>query len=151
MSGELMNQNHRDCFKSILNEIYQTIHLLHYSINIETKNTLLQRLEEQLSRLSITLKESEPDSAATTVQGETKLFTKSELSKYDGKNGYPAYVAVGGIVYNVTNNAAWAAASHFGLSAGKDLTGAYASCHANQDTLSQLKAVGRLNDGVTQL
>lgn len=134
-----------------MNEIYQTIHLLYYSINIETKNTLLKRLEEQLSRLSETLQEGDQYAAAKAVQGEPKLFTRNELSKFDGKNGYPAYVAVDGTVYDVTNNAAWAAASHFGQSAGMDLTGAYASCHANQDVLSQLKVVGRLFDGVTQL
>lgn len=150
-----MNQRDREHVDSIMNEIYHTIHLLYYSINIETKNTLLKRLEEQLSRLSqhlsMALQESEMDAPAKAVQGEPKLFTRSELSKYDGKNGNPAYVAVNGVVYDVTNNAAWAAASHFGLSAGRDLTGAHASCHANQDVLSKLKVVGRLDDGVTQL
>jgi predicted heme/steroid binding protein len=150
-----MDQRDREYIDSLLNEIYHTIHLLYYSINIETKNTLLKRLEEQLSRLSqhlsMALQESEMDAPAIAVQGDPKLFTRSELSKYDGKNGNPAYVAVDGVVYDVTNNAAWAAASHFGLSAGRDLTGAHASCHANQDVLSKLKVVGRLDDGVTQL
>jgi predicted heme/steroid binding protein len=85
------------------------------------------------------------------MNDEPKSYTLSELSRFDGKNGNPAYVAVNGVVYDVTNNAAWAAASHFGLSAGRDLTGAHASCHAAQDVLSKLKVVGRLNDGVTQL
>jgi len=150
-----MDQRDREYIDSLLNEIYHTIHLLYYSINIETKNTLLKRLEEQLSRLSqhlsMALQESEMDAPAIAVQGDPKLFTRSELSKYDGKNGNPAYVAVDGVVYDVTNNAAWAAASHFGLSAGRDLTGAHASYHANQDVLSKLKVVGRLDDGVTQL
>lgn len=73
-----------------------------------------------------------------------KTFTLQELSKFDGKNGNPAYVAVNGNVYDVTNNAAWAAATHFGLIAGKDLTNEFASCHAGQTILSKLKLVGKL-------
>lgn len=71
-------------------------------------------------------------------------FTLEELAKYNGKNGYPAYVAINGTVYDVTNNATWAAASHFGLSAGKDLSNELASCHAGQQILNKLKVVGKL-------
>ena len=150
-----MDQRDRNYIDSIMNEMYHTIHLLYCSINIETKNTLLKRLEEQLSRLSqhlsMALQGSERDAPAIAAQGDPKLFNRSELLKYDGKNGNPAYIAVNGVVYVVTNNAAWAAASHFGLSAGRDVTGAHASCHANQDVLSRLKVVGRIDDGAAQL
>lgn len=33
-------------------------------------------------------------------------LTLGELSKYTGKKGAPAYVAVNGVIYDVTNNAA---------------------------------------------
>jgi predicted heme/steroid binding protein len=75
---------------------------------------------------------------------ERQDLTLEQLSKYDGKNGNPAYVAVNGVIYDVTNSAAWAAASHFGLAAGKDLTGAFNSCHSGQLILSKLKVVGKL-------
>lgn len=77
-------------------------------------------------------------------QGNPTSFTLQELSRFNGKSGNPAYVAVNGIVYDVTNNATWAAATHFGLTAGRDLTSAFASCHAGQPILSKLKVVGRL-------
>lgn len=52
-------------------------------------------------------------------------FTASELAKYDGTNGNPAYIAVDGIVYDVSNVAEWKGGSHFGrYQAGKDLTDA---------------------------
>lgn len=75
-----------------------------------------------------------------------RMFTSEELAKYNGKSGNPAYVAVNGTVYDVTNNATWAAATHFGLSAGKDLTKAFAKCHADQSVLSKLNIVGKLQD-----
>ncbi|TMW71427.1 cytochrome b5 domain-containing protein [Alteribacter natronophilus] len=75
----------------------------------------------------------------------SRTFTVEELARYDGKNGRAAYVAVNGIVYDVTNNRTWAAATHFGLPAGKDHTAAFASCHAGQEAiLAQLPVVGRL-------
>ena len=36
-----------------------------------------------------------------------RYFTLEELSLYNGKNGAPAYVAVNGVVYYVTNNSVW--------------------------------------------
>lgn len=78
-------------------------------------------------------------------QSNQRTFTIEELSTFTGKNGRPAYVAVNGIVYDVTNNRAWAAATHFGLIAGKDYTQEFASCHAGQQSiLATLPIVGRL-------
>ncbi|WP_216828477.1 cytochrome b5 domain-containing protein [Alkalihalobacterium elongatum] len=80
-----------------------------------------------------------------TPQVNQRTFTVEELATFDGKNGRPAYVAVNGIVYDVTNNRAWAAATHFGLVAGKDYTQEFASCHAGQQSLlATLPVVGRL-------
>lgn len=74
-----------------------------------------------------------------------QTFTRAQLAQFTGLNGMPAYVAVNGIVYDVTNNAAWSAATHFGLRAGMDLTAEFASCHEGQQwILAQLKAIGRL-------
>ena len=33
-----------------------------------------------------------------------KTFTLAQLAQYDGQNGQPAYVAVDGVVYDVTNS-----------------------------------------------
>ena len=72
-------------------------------------------------------------------------FTIGELANFDGKNGRPAYVAVNGTVYDVTSNRAWAAATHFGLLAGKEYSQEFASCHAGQQSiLATLPVVGRL-------
>ncbi len=76
---------------------------------------------------------------------EYRIFTTQELATYDGKNGRPAFVAVNNLVYDVTNDSAWAAATHFGLEAGKDYTNEFASCHQGQlAILAALPVVGRL-------
>ncbi|MCH4890977.1 cytochrome B5 [Acidaminobacter sp. JC074] len=53
---------------------------------------------------------------------EKNTFTLEELSMYDGKNGNPAYVAVDGIVYDVSDVPAWAGGKHNGNMAGQDVT-----------------------------
>ena len=54
---------------------------------------------------------------------EMRTFTLEELSQYNGKDGQPAYVAVDGVVYDVTNVEAWKDGNHkMGLTAGNELT-----------------------------
>jgi predicted heme/steroid binding protein len=80
----------------------------------------------------------------STSTRRIKEFTLSELSQYDGSKGKPAYVAVNGMVYDVSNEGAWASGTHFGLYAGKDLTQQFKSCHDNQNILKNLPAIGML-------
>lgn len=70
---------------------------------------------------------TEPTSTETnTAEGNTPAesieLTIEELGEYNGKDGQPAYVAVDGIIYDVTNSAAWKNGEHNGFEAGKDLT-----------------------------
>ena len=61
------------------------------------------------------------DTASAAASGTLEL-TLDQLKQYDGKNGNPAYVAVDGIIYDVTNVKAWKNGEHNGYSAGNDLT-----------------------------
>jgi predicted heme/steroid binding protein len=75
----------------------------------------------------------------------TQVFTLEQLAQYNGKDGAPAYVAVNGVVYNVTNNPLWAGGNHFfGLTAGRNLTSEFQMCHPGAMVLSVLPVVGRL-------
>lgn len=58
----------------------------------------------------------------STNNSINKTFTIDELSTYNGKDGNSAYIAVEGIVYDVTNVSQWKNGMHNGFEAGKDLT-----------------------------
>lgn len=49
-------------------------------------------------------------------------FTLEELAEFDGKDGARAYVAVQGVVYDVTDLPRWKGGTHNGYDAGQDLT-----------------------------
>lgn len=51
-----------------------------------------------------------------------RVFTLEELAEYDGLDGRDAYVAVDGIVYDMTDSGAWGEGNHNGFQAGQDLT-----------------------------
>lgn len=133
-----------------------------YSNRINNKRQVLEHLNREVMMLENEIKyfsqsnhikgreipTTYPKIYANQVQpavNATRVFTLEELAQYNGKNGNPAYIAINGVIYDVTNNAAWAAASHFGLSAGNDLTNAFASCHAGSNILNKLPIVGNLS------
>lgn len=74
----------------------------------------------------------------------TKNFTLDELAQYDGKNGNDAYVAVEGIVYDVTNAAKWQNGNHYGVQAGTDCTTAISRSPHGTSVLDGLSIVGTL-------
>jgi predicted heme/steroid binding protein/rubrerythrin len=75
---------------------------------------------------------------------QTREFTLAELAQYDGAMGRPAYVAVNGVVYDVSNERTWGGASHFGLMAGNDLSAQFKGCHGRESILTKLPKVGIL-------
>lgn len=65
-----------------------------------------------------------PSTAPSTPDSRT--FTLQELASFDGKNGNSAYVAVDGVVYDVTGSDDWPGGDHtpcnLDAAAGKDLS-----------------------------
>ena len=50
-------------------------------------------------------------------------MTREELSKFNGQNGQPAYVAIGSIIYDVSDSPLWKEGNHEGVhQAGYDLS-----------------------------
>ena len=84
--------------------------------------------------------------ASSSSQANAKTFTLAELAQYDGKNGNDAYVAVEGIVYDVTNAAKWQNGNHYGVQAGTDCTTAISRSPHGTSVLDGLPIVGTLAD-----
>lgn len=70
-----------------------------------------------------------------------KIFTLDELKNYDGKEGRKAYIAVDGVVYDVTNVAAWQGGTHHGNNAGNDVSDRIVKAPHGKSTL---EIVGKL-------
>ena len=73
-----------------------------------------------------------------------KIFTLEELKNYDGKEGRKAYIAVDGVVYDVTNVAAWQDGTHHGNNAGNDVSDRIVKAPHGKSTLEKLGVVGKL-------
>lgn len=87
-------------------------------------------------------------SAKATEMGDTAswlVLTLEELAKYNGTDGKPAYVAIDGIIYDVSPIKPWKNGKHKGNTAGNDLTEVIKkkSPHGLK-VLKKLKAVGKL-------
>ncbi len=59
--------------------------------------------------------------AAETAAGASPELTAEELKAYDGKEGRPAYVAIGDTIYDVTDVPQWRNGVHNGNTAGNEL------------------------------
>jgi len=71
-----------------------------------------------------------------------RKFTLEELSKYNGMGGNAAYVAINGIVYDVSSIQSWAGGFHYSVSAGSDATEYFNTCHGDSKILDKLPKVG---------
>jgi len=83
--------------------------------------------------------------AVETEEPDELLLTLDELAEFDGKDGRPAYVAVNGIIYDVTDSQRWSGWEHNGFEAGQDLTDEIEnqSPHGVR-TLQNVPAIGRI-------
>jgi predicted heme/steroid binding protein len=68
-------------------------------------------------------------------------FSLKDLAGYDGQNGAPGYIAIRGIVYDVTGVQLLKDGRHHGVTPGNDVTDLFVH---NQAILNRLKIVGEL-------
>ena len=94
-----------------------------------------------------TVEDSETTSSesvsVSSSAAEMQTFTLEELSQYTGKDGQPGYVAVDGVVYDVTNVETWKDGEHqMGLTAGNELSEEINSSPHGKQVLEGLPIVG---------
>jgi len=72
------------------------------------------------------------------------LLTEAELSKYDGIDGNPAYVAYKCKIYDVSDSSNWIDGTHYQHIAGKDLTESMADAPHGEEVMNNFPIVGEL-------
>jgi predicted heme/steroid binding protein len=76
--------------------------------------------------------------------GQIQL-TRQQLSKFDGREGRPAYIAYRGKVYDVSGSFLWMGGGHQALHrAGEDLTDILDTAPHGDDLLDRVPLVGTL-------
>lgn len=78
------------------------------------------------------------------VTGDTIYLTITDLEMYNGQDGNPAYIAYEGMIYDVTNVAAWSGGSHNGVSAGQDITAEIMNAPHGTSPVEGMTAIGEL-------
>lgn len=125
-------------------------HLINSTSSKEDQNYFFELLKYKQNKISAVLSPANHPhfrSLPNNYNTQTTLsnqYTEEELSVFNGTNGYPAYVAVDGIIYDVTSSPNWINGSHHGFMAGKNLTKEFYSCHTSKSTLSPYNKVGIL-------
>ncbi len=100
--------------------------------------TLTETVQEAPSNIGTGQNDTQNTSVAAI-----QTVTLAELAKYTGQNGQPAYIAVNGLVYDVTSY--WKNGQHKGLQAGTDMTTAFAGSPHSQAILNDLPVIGQLS------
>lgn len=73
---------------------------------------------------------------------DTRRVTADELAGNDGKAGHKAWVAVNGVVYDMSGIRSWPSGGHHGVRAGTDATAAFVKSAHAVATLQSMKVIG---------
>lgn len=87
--------------------------------------------------------ENKQEQNANAPEGSLEI-SMEELAKYNGQDGNPAYVAVDGIIYDVTDHPNWNEGMHGKVSAGQDISQLLKNSPHGYSKLEGLKAVGKI-------
>ena len=97
------------------------------------------------SKTTVTKSTSQVNTQNSTSVVTKQDYTLEQLKKYNGKNGNPAYVAIDGTIYDVTNAKNWSNGEHKnGIAAGKDLSKEIDGAPHGRDVLSGLTIIGKV-------
>jgi predicted heme/steroid binding protein len=122
-------------------------------MNLLIKTSVVVATMTALSVFAVDSTKSAPAAVADTTVKATvvdssksteKVFTLQELAAFNGKDGKSAYVAVDGVVYDLTKIGSWKNGEHHGIKAGTDATKKITSSPHGKQVLKKLPVVGKL-------
>jgi predicted heme/steroid binding protein len=99
------------------------------------------REETAIEQTTTTTETVTTSQESSSTESQERVFTREELVKYNGKNGTPPYVAVDGVVYDMTG--VFVNGRHFFHTAGEDLTDAFYMEHMKSQ-ITKYPVVGKL-------
>lgn len=105
------------------------------------KSAVTVNSEKESDDNEVTTNNSANNVSGSTTNSTTKTFTLTQLAKYNGQNGNPAYVAVSGKVYDLSS--VFQNGAHYSHYAGTELTNAFLSYHASR-VLEKYPVVGTM-------
>ncbi len=90
---------------------------------------------------------SNDNNATEQTEDTSKIFTEESLKEFNGKDGSDAYIAIDGIVYDVSDEVMWMEGIHQGrFRAGMDLTEDMKKAPHGLSKLKNLKEVGKYEE-----
>jgi Predicted heme/steroid binding protein len=72
-----------------------------------------------------------------------RTFTTEQLAQYNGRDGQPTYVAIDGLVYDLSTSSRWVNGNHNGNQAGQDLSRQIPQNHRADMRFERFPVVGR--------
>ena len=85
-----------------------------------------------------------PLSATQQQQADARTVSMTELEANDGLEGRPAWIAVNGIVFDVSQSPGWDDGEHRGVKAGTDGTDLFVGSPHTYEFMARTPIVGRL-------
>lgn len=140
----------KEKFKRLLQDTLEEARGLAEGVGTGIKKTFDGfRYEDILYRqeMSVKAKDVTKKQVDTQAQGTNRVFTTDELANYNGQGGNPAYIAVEGIVYDITPNLDfWTTGINSAVVPGRDVTTHVSRLYGSLSILGGLKIVGILRD-----
>jgi predicted heme/steroid binding protein len=108
-------------------------------------NTTTEQDLEEVENLEFSTPVAPSGDAPGVIADDGALeLTLEELSYYDGRDGRRAYVAVDGMIYDMTDSSYWRNGGHNGNQAGQDLSNAIGSSPHGRGNLLRVPKIGRI-------
>ncbi len=80
------------------------------------------------------------------MKEEEKLFSRAQLALRNGQDKPEVWVALRGVIYDVSKSRLWNKGKHYEHWAGQDLTDELPDAPHNEKVFDKFKVVGKLTD-----